>query len=124
MICNTIITKDYILITDDSVIEVGDYYINTEPDNPLWEKVYLGLPNVIKNGYEGYGYKDKDYFRKYMRKVVGYLPYIGSRKLIDVPFLPMTEPFKIPTGFKCNTPIEITKTPEGHTLIVGEYIYD
>lgn len=55
----------------DGEIKKGDEYINSEikVGEPTYGKIYIGLPLVIEMGHKGVGYKDKDYFRKYMRKV-------------------------------------------------------
>ena len=64
------LSDTHYIIVDDSKIKEDDYYLNLEPENPTKSKIYRGLKLVLKNGYEGNGYKDKDYFKKYMRKII------------------------------------------------------
>ncbi len=73
-------------------IKEGDLYINTEikPGEKNYGKIYTGFKWVLKNGYEGNGYKDKNYFAKYMRKVKLFLCsrdiQVGDKVLIDGTF--------------------------------------
>ena len=64
------LSDTHYIIVDDSKIKEDDYYLNLEPENPTKSKIYKGLKLVLKNGYEGNGYKDKDYFKKYMKKII------------------------------------------------------
>jgi len=60
-------TDNYVIVTDE-LIQPGDYYINTE--SPQENKIYKGLPVTLENGYKGRGYKDRNYFKNHMRKII------------------------------------------------------
>ena len=64
------LSEDHYAIVTQEQLQVGDYYINTEPNNPLSYKIYTATPVTLDNGYKGRGYKDPEYFKKYMKKIV------------------------------------------------------
>jgi len=63
-------TDDYVVITEE-LIEPGDYYINTDTSNRYAnKKIFRAMPRSLKDYYGGKGFKEPDYFKKWMRKII------------------------------------------------------
>ena len=77
-------TDNYVVVTDE-LIQPGDYYINTEA--PQENKIYKGLPVTLENGYKGRGYKDRNYFKNYMRKIT----HSTNINFSEVCYIPLKE---------------------------------
>jgi len=60
-------TDTFVIVTDE-LIQLGDYYINTDTNNPYGnKKIFRATPLQL----DGKGYKEPDYFKKWMRKIIG-----------------------------------------------------
>jgi hypothetical protein len=60
--------SDTLVIVTDELIQLGNYYINTDSTNPYGnKKIFRATPLQL----DGKGYKEPDYFKKWMRKVIG-----------------------------------------------------
>lgn len=58
---------DTLVIVTDELIRKGDYYINTDSGNPYGnKKIFRATPLQLDEGY-----KEPDYFKKWMRKIIG-----------------------------------------------------
>ena len=60
--------SDTLVIVTDELIQLGDYYINTDSNNPYGnKKIFRAAPLQL----DSKGYKEPDYFKKWMRKIIG-----------------------------------------------------
>lgn len=55
---------DTLIVVTDEPIQLGDYYINTDSSNRYaYKKIFIATPTQLKG--------DMDYFKKWMRKIIG-----------------------------------------------------
>lgn len=63
-------TDNYVVVTDE-LIQPGDYYINTDTSNRYAnKKIFRAMPRPLKDYYAGKGFKEPNYFKKWMRKII------------------------------------------------------
>jgi len=63
-------TDDYVIVTDE-LIQPGDYYINTDTSNRYAnKKIFRAMPRTLKEYYDGEGFKEPNYFKNWMRKII------------------------------------------------------
>jgi len=59
-------TDTFVIVTDE-LIQLGDYYINTDSSNRYaYKKIFRAMPTQLKIALD-----EPDYFKKWMRKIIG-----------------------------------------------------